>query len=145
MGWFAKRKNTASVGILSLITMLGQVYISKQSDKNMVHEFDKLKLELVEMKLEQEQHLVKKEELKDLSRKLDLIHKNLEKDIGKVDTQVADIRAFLKKTYPLFSENSLFFKHSFKFSQGYQDSQLRPASFGLQSQSRRIYWPSSGT
>src|SRR6478735_7266679 len=88
-------RNNTSVGIISLLTIFSQMYVGKQTDRNMSQEFDELRLELVQMKLDREKNFAKKEEIRDLAKKIDQMHLNLKSDIGKVDTQVADIRIFL--------------------------------------------------
>jgi hypothetical protein len=102
-----KAKKTTELGLVSALTIIAQFCLTHKSDKNMSVEFERLRGEFAQIRLEREQIFAKKEDVKLINKKLDQMHDQFKTDFNMLNTQVADIKGYLKKTTNFYSFNHL--------------------------------------
>ena len=121
---FPETKSNKGVALLSFLTVVCQLFIGTKSDDRMDLEFSRIRSELVNIHTNQETYFAKKEEVKEISSKID-----------RLGIQVADLRNHLKKDHEAaFSYFNLFRKDNSNVSFSLYEPQKK------QIQSRKVHF-----
>jgi DNA repair exonuclease SbcCD ATPase subunit len=95
-------KNIREIGLVGILTLLGQLGIGFHSNYNVSDEIKKLTSEIQEIRLEQEKYYVRKYQLRDISIKLDKI----EERINSLTVSVSSIKVKLRSINQSLSAQS---------------------------------------
>jgi hypothetical protein len=103
---FAKKAKDATkrgrdAGLIGLFTVLAQLFIGHKSETNLTEEFEKLRGQITELKLERNYLYVRKEDMSKELQKLTISQYQLKEDVVYVSHQVIDLKNLIKKMHHL--------------------------------------------
>ncbi len=103
---FAKKAKDAAkrgrdAGLIGLFTVIAQLFIGHKSESNLTEEFEKLRGQMTELKLERNYLYVRKEDMSKELQKLTISQYQLKEDVVYVSHQVIDLKNLIKKMHHL--------------------------------------------